>query len=726
MRLLNARSLRLENFTGAEIETPLYAILSHTWGNDEITFQDITQLPLNDLRRRHSFSKILECCMQARRDGYDYVWIDTCCIDKSSSSELSEAINSMFKWYQQTALCYVYLHDFDSSISYNPVNTHQGKEVRLDATDISFFASRWFTRGWTLQELIAPRNVDFFDRNWVRFGSRDIHLLDRICQRTGIWPQLFEEARCSCPRGYPSPPVRDGVCTDCQRLDTLPQTLDSFAVSIKMSWASSRITTRKEDAAYCLLGLFNLNLPMLYGEGHKAFLRLQEAIVRQSKDQSLLLWRAGPSDLSQELAPGCLAPSSGLFKEPVRILGRRVFNRVDRRYEADFLGSMAPMEITDTAIRTSLWICPCTVGAYEPHIGGYNDRKLWLGILELAYDDDYLVRPAVLLEYMGAADLYRRIYHQLIIPIDPRQVHGTLQVSLTQNRPGAIPQGNLDTSKIAITWSINEASKNNANILLQQSPINAVTTNPSLEEGPETGPVYFVVTARKVECKMDSGGSHPPFSRYAARAPLIPARWAFKKCHHPGIERYFGGIHFVNFEVPAASKLYFYSNPSGQGLTTRGYVAIIWGVHRELAEEGSSESQSPWRLWCRAFNMYDFIKYTRTSTEDLRPDQLYGEPEALSPGEIQRRMENQRRRLCLGGYEKRWIQQASGPKALFPDSYEDDWTEDSIDDILSGVVDAAMNTHLSARVVMIEGLGRRVFELQINIDQTAKRKIFSA
>ncbi|KAF4948878.1 hypothetical protein FSARC_13619 [Fusarium sarcochroum] len=718
MRLLNTHKLRLESFNGAEIDIPLYAILSHTWGDDEITFQDITQQPFDQLRRHKSFYKVQESCAQARKDGFDYVWIDTCCIDKTSSAELSEAINSMFKWYQQADLCYVFLSDFDSGSSYQPVATLQGKEVHLEASDTSFFTSRWFTRGWTLQELIAPRNVNFFDERWIKFGSRDGSLLDRISQRTGIWPQLFAEPRCSCPKGYPAPPVRDGVCMDCRKLDALPQTLDSFAVSIKMSWASSRVTTRKEDAAYCLLGLFNLNMPMLYGEGDKAFLRLQEAIVRQSKDQSLLLWRAGACDLPQERAPGCLAPSSGLFKEPVRILGRRVFNNVDRRYETDFLGTMAPMELTDTALRTNLWICPCTVGAYDPQIDGYIDRKLWLGILDLAHDYDYLVRPALLLEHMAAVDLYRRVYHQLIIPVDPRQSHGTLQVSVDVDRQGAILEGGSalsDLSTIVITRSLDEASKKDVGILLQQSPINAVSTNPSLEEGPETGPVYFVVTARKPKCTIDSGGSHPPISRYNTRATQIPSPWAFKKCQHPGTDRYFGGIHFVNFAVDSARSAFLLS--AHQSVVSRGYVAITWGVHRKLATGG--EEPSPWKLWCRVFNMHAFIKSARTSPEDLQPSQLYLECEALSPGEIQHRMENQRRRLCLGGYERFWIQQESGPKVLFPDSYEGDWSEDSLVDIMG---EPTMDTRLTARVAMTQGLGRTLFEVQVSIDQVVKQK----
>ena len=284
MRLLNTQTIQLESFNGNEEDIPPYAILSHTWGTDEITFQDVTQQPLEEIRRREAFYKVQECCAQAQKNGYDYVWIDTFCIDKTSSAEISEAINSMFKWYQQASICYAFLVDFDTTLCHAFTEDSSGRSVRLGSSDTSFFSSRWFTRGWTLQELIAPRHVNIFDKWWINFGCRDVNLLDRICQRTGIWPQLFDEPRCLCFKTYPCPPVRHGVCRHCLSPDTLPQTLESFTVSVKMSWASSRVTSRKEDSAYCLLGLFGLNIPMLYGEGDKAFLRLQEAIVRQAKD----------------------------------------------------------------------------------------------------------------------------------------------------------------------------------------------------------------------------------------------------------------------------------------------------------------------------------------------------------------------------------------------------------------------------------------------------------
>ena len=124
MRLLSAKTLELKEFFNS---LPPYAILSHTWGREEVTFND---LPAPQARSKIGYHKIEFACRQAEIDDYEYAWIDTCCIDKTSSAELSEAINSMFNWYRYSAVCYAYLVDVD-------VNTF----------DADFIQSRWFTRG---------------------------------------------------------------------------------------------------------------------------------------------------------------------------------------------------------------------------------------------------------------------------------------------------------------------------------------------------------------------------------------------------------------------------------------------------------------------------------------------------------------------------------------------------------------------------------------------------
>ncbi|PMD19668.1 HET-domain-containing protein, partial [Hyaloscypha hepaticicola] len=246
MRLLHSQTLKLEEFHDLTLKP--YAILSHTWGEGEISFQEMQS---GEGSKKAAYSKILGCCKAAAADGFDYVWIDTCCIDKTSSSELSEAINSMYKWYQEAEVCYVYLADvFQTEISTS-----------------NFAKSRWFTRGWTLQELIAPSSIIFFDAYWRDIGTKN-SLLKPITEITGIHMDALRNARVS-----------------------------RFSVAQRMSWASRRETTREEDIAYCLLGIFSINMPLLYGEGEKAFLRLQEEIMKKSDDHSIFAWTLPRSEI---------------------------------------------------------------------------------------------------------------------------------------------------------------------------------------------------------------------------------------------------------------------------------------------------------------------------------------------------------------------------------------------------------------------------------------------
>ena len=242
MRLINTFTLELSEFNDSEI--PKYVILSHTWGSEEVSYKDWymqSSYKKAGYRKVHNFCKI--CC----RNGYKWAWVDTCCIDKTSSAELSEAINSMYRWYSGKT-CYAYLADVLS-----------GDEIEAEAS--AFCKSRWFTRGWTLQELIAPATVYFYSRDWVKveekYGRRKI-----VARITGIPETLLE----------------------------MPSDLYHYSAAQKMSWASKRKTTRIEDTAYCLLGLFDVNMPLLYGEGEKAFFRLQEEIMKITPDHTLLAW----------------------------------------------------------------------------------------------------------------------------------------------------------------------------------------------------------------------------------------------------------------------------------------------------------------------------------------------------------------------------------------------------------------------------------------------------
>ncbi|XTI93092.1 HET-domain-containing protein [Cenococcum geophilum] len=249
MRLLernNAGELSLtKDFVGDDI--PRYAILSHTWGADteEVTFEDLMD---GTGAGKPGYNKIQFCGEQARRDGLQYFWVDTCCIDKSNSTELSEAINSMFRWYRNAAKCYVYLsdvsrHAFDANDKSNQL-----------PWESAFRKSRWFTRGWTLQELIAPASVEFFSKEGEQLDNKN-PLERHVYEITGIPVKALQ--------GSP---------------------LSDFSVTERMLWAEKRETTRKEDKAYSLLGIFDVHMPLIYGEGReKALRRLREEIDKASK-----------------------------------------------------------------------------------------------------------------------------------------------------------------------------------------------------------------------------------------------------------------------------------------------------------------------------------------------------------------------------------------------------------------------------------------------------------
>ena len=332
MRLINLMTRELEEFVE---DPPPYFILSHTWGAEEVSFQEYTWIreherelaedleAFSDLsprqlqrliakveavRSKAGFTKIENCIdslvgflsesvqsssdrshyaetrgqaahkitesifdmlpeakellsgkISSRFNGSTqpypqttlYLWADTCCIDKSSSAELSEAINSMCRWYQRSQACIVYLSDISKEGDF-----HLDKQLET---------SRWFSRGWTLQEYLAPAHLVFFDREWEPIVTRG----------------RLKSSRFSFTARLPT------TRTECQA--TIVD-VKSTALATKMFWAAGRSTTRTEDVAYSLLGLFDVNLPLLYGEGSRAFERLQQQILTQTQDFTLLAW----------------------------------------------------------------------------------------------------------------------------------------------------------------------------------------------------------------------------------------------------------------------------------------------------------------------------------------------------------------------------------------------------------------------------------------------------
>jgi len=241
-------------------EVTEYAILSHRWIEQEVDYKEIVKLAKMDeeerseIRQRDGYRKILQSCKQAKKDGYKWLWVDTCCIDKRSSAELSEAINSMYRWYENSKICYAYLHDVPGS-SFPTARNNEWYARKLNGWP------EWFSRGWTLQEMIAPRDVQFFNKHWHPIGDK-----------RSLSPIL--EVITRVPRDI----LKEGLSSN------------RPCVAQIMSWAAYRTTTRVEDRAYSLMGLLDVNMPMLYGEGKKAFQRLQLEIIRMSNDQSIFAW----------------------------------------------------------------------------------------------------------------------------------------------------------------------------------------------------------------------------------------------------------------------------------------------------------------------------------------------------------------------------------------------------------------------------------------------------
>ncbi|KAH8585975.1 heterokaryon incompatibility protein-domain-containing protein [Bisporella sp. PMI_857] len=214
---------------------PAYAILSHTWGDDdqEVTYKDLTE---SSGESKAGYKKLRFCEEQAAHDDLRYFWVDTCCIDKSDAVELQKAINSMFRWYKNAAKCYVYLSD---------VSVPDNKVEKCSSFESDFQSARWFTRGWTLQELLAPSSVEFFSADNKRLGDK-LSLARLIHKTTGIPVEVL------------------------QKYDPTKSSFDEHYM------------------AYSLLGFFGIFLPLIYGEGREnAFRRLREEAKKSAKSREL-------------------------------------------------------------------------------------------------------------------------------------------------------------------------------------------------------------------------------------------------------------------------------------------------------------------------------------------------------------------------------------------------------------------------------------------------------
>lgn len=274
IRLLNAKSYTFTNEEDLRHQQrPPYVIISHAWGEQEVIYDDMADFQKmkasKSWKKADSAAKVTGACkkvLECFNGEIKHIWLDTVCINKKDPAEVSTSINSMYQWYKKADVCFAYLYDYPS------------KEVA------EFTGSKWFTRGWTLQELVAPKRMKFFDKDWELVGDKE-SLQSALTSQTKISRNFLLQ--------YDS--------------------ISRASISQRMSWFSERETTVPEDTAYCLLGLFGVNMPLLYGEGkERAFRRLQEEIMKYSDDHSLFAWK---HQVAQKDGSGLLAGSPDCFKE---------------------------------------------------------------------------------------------------------------------------------------------------------------------------------------------------------------------------------------------------------------------------------------------------------------------------------------------------------------------------------------------------------------------------
>ncbi|KAF7531902.1 hypothetical protein G7054_g8446 [Neopestalotiopsis clavispora] len=397
MRLIDTKThLLLEPWKAAGKE---YAILSHTWGDQEVIFQEWEQLyPSGAIKgqcphvrhqgidQKAGYFKVMKACEQAQRDGFRYLWCDTMCINKESSAELSEAINSMLlnsKWYRDAKVCYVYLSDVTfhnnkfrniggpSFCTPNHSNvsgwfkqvTARGLHSDVNEMKSRFMASRWWTRGWTLQELLAPKKVAFFMQDWGLLGHKS-DLADLISASTRIHWNALED----------------------------PDTIRNFSIAQRMSWAAERQTTVVEDMAYCLLGIFDINMPMLYGQGEGAFQKLQHEIIKTSGDQSIFAWAAVSGDPTGRT--GALAKSPRFFRGCGSIVRDSLSK--EEPYSLTNIGFKLRVSMIKNDSEAMFFIglgCLLELNAETPQEGSLNNRKqaqVWIPVHEQPYGDSYV------------------------------------------------------------------------------------------------------------------------------------------------------------------------------------------------------------------------------------------------------------------------------------------------------------------------------------------------
>ncbi|KAI1737707.1 HET domain-containing protein [Xylaria scruposa] len=390
MWLIDVYSMKLEEFTPPHL--PTYAILTHTWEQEEVTFREFRDL--KEAEKKAGFVKIQKTCELAAAKNIPWVWVDTCCIDKSSSAELSEAINSMFEWYKLSTVCFAYLSDLDVRRSPTLWRDERNHDV-----------CRWFRRGWTLQELLAPAKLEFYDREWNFKGLKtDAFVMQQLFEMTGIRSQeAFENSNA----------------------------LRKIAIGERMSWASERETTRVEDLAYCLLGIFQedhiVNMPLLYGEGTRAFQRLQEEIIKMNTDMSLFCWKARAQET---IYRGLLARSPAEFASY-----HDTYLKSRKSISWSLVGSEKEFSVTNKGVRIDAELVNVTFRDQEMTAMRCSLRPNDYVVLIILrhYRDNVYVRdkPYLVLPSNSATDEKRLIYIAKDVDIQmmnslEQQMHATL------------------------------------------------------------------------------------------------------------------------------------------------------------------------------------------------------------------------------------------------------------------------------------------------------------
>jgi hypothetical protein len=325
----------------------------------EMMIRGTSEMPLSgfseeNLMTRVGYSKIVNAAEQARGQGCQYLWVDTCCIDKTSSAELQEAINSMYRWYRDAEVCIVYLGDISKP-------RPDGLTTASEIARASLKASRWTYRGWTLQELIAPAVCRFYFQDWTLMGEK-VEFLEELSDATGIPLRVLDDR----------------------------STISEISVAERMSWAARRQSTRVEDVAYCLLGIFDIHMPLLYGEGAKAFIRLEEEILKTTDDYSLFSWCATTSE--QSTYRGLLARHPEEFQHCQSI-------------EQENVISTFPIDFTPIGLRVQLEFLP--------------DAKDKSRILAMIRSSNQLnQRLAISLKCLDGGIQYARVDAGSLVPID--------------------------------------------------------------------------------------------------------------------------------------------------------------------------------------------------------------------------------------------------------------------------------------------------------------------